>query len=107
MTAKVGTLDHGPWIAPAGTDQALTIDDTAGGVSLSAFPAGTDLVLLTLGTAEVRYTIDGSAPTTTNGHLLSAYDERVWHVNMASVAKFIRTGATSGVLHASPLKIIE
>lgn len=106
MTEALRTRTVGAWLAPNGTDQVLTVDDTAGGVQLSAFPAGTQQVLITLGTAEIRYTIDGSAPTTTNGHLLSAYDERVWHVDMAVAAKFIRTGATSGVLHASPLKLI-
>jgi len=101
-------LNGGPGLVPNGTgnDQALTVADTAGGVSFAAFPADTTHVLITNDTAEIRYTIDGSAPTTTNGHILAIAEERVWHVLMAAAMKAIRTGGTSGYLHASPLKAV-
>lgn len=90
----------------SGTDQAKTVDATAGGVQLAAFPDNTTHVLISLETAEIRYTLDGSAPTATNGHILAAGEERVWPAAMASAAKFIRTGAVSGVLSVSHLKAV-
>jgi len=106
VTVDNAPMNGGPGLIPNGTDQALTADATAGGVSFAAFPANTTHVLLTSETAECRYTIDGSAPTTTNGHILASGEERVWHVTMASAAKFIRTGGTSAVISASPLRIV-
>ena len=87
-------------------DQRLTVDDTADGVQFTAW----DLlhvthVLITAETAECRYTLDNSAPTTTNGHVLAAAAEKTWSVALANAAKFIRTTGTSAVLHASPLRI--
>ena len=97
--------DKGPHLISAGTDQRLTVDGTTGGVQFTAFPDGTQQVLITSETAECRYTLDGSAPTSSNGHVLASGEERVWHATMAQAAKFIRTGSTSAVLHASPLKV--
>jgi hypothetical protein len=99
------TESLGAALVSAGDDQRLTVDGTTGGVQFSAFPDGTKQVLITSETAEIRYTLDGSAPTTTNGHVLASAEERVWNVKMAQNAKFIRTGSTSGVLHASPLTV--
>lgn len=96
-------LGYGNYII-AGTDQGLTIDNTAGGVQFAAFPDGTTHVLITWDTAEVRCTLDDSAPTTTNGHSIPADSADIWPVNMAEAAKFIRTGASSGYAHATPLR---
>jgi len=59
--------------------EALTIDDTAGGVPLTVakyFTAATskivaDYAVFAVETAQVRFTVDGTAPTTTVGVLLN------------------------------------
>ena len=96
-----------PNLEPNGTeaDQRLTVDATAGGVQFAAFHTKTSHILLTLEDAEIRYTLDDSAPTTTNGHVLASGQERVWPVELAAAAKFICTGAVSGVIHASQLRV--
>ena len=92
-------------LTPNGTkaDQRLTVDDTVGGVQFSAFDAATTHVFWTLETAQVRVTFDGSAPTTTNGHILNAGDSGVWNATLAAAAKFIRTGSTA-TIHASQMR---
>jgi len=85
-------------------DQALTVDATAGGVQFSAFHADTTHVEFDIQTADVRVTFDDSAPTSTNGHLLPVGYQDTWSKAKASAAKFIRTGATSAVVHASQFK---
>lgn len=88
----------------AQADQRLTVDDTAGGVQFAAFHADTTQVFWTCEAAQCRVTFDGSAPTSTNGHIIEVGDSGLWSVAMATAAKFIRTGATSAVIHASQLK---
>jgi hypothetical protein len=99
-------------LKPSGTvaDRAVTVDNTAGGVRMvattSALAATTTHVFWTLETADARFTIDGSAPTTTNGHLVDAstgVKSGIWNRSMAEAAKWIRTGATSAVLSISEL----
>jgi hypothetical protein len=93
----------GAGLAPNGVDQRLTV--SSGVVVFSGFPTGTTQVLLTTETAECRYTLDGTAPTATDGHILAASEERVWSVSMVTAAKFIRTTTTNAIIHASPLKV--
>lgn len=83
-------------------DQALTVDSTAGGVQLTV-PAGCQYVMWQVQTAPIRCTIDGSAPTTTNGYQLAVGKDDVWSAAMAKAAKFIRETGTSGILFASYL----
>jgi hypothetical protein len=85
------------------TDQRLTVDATAGGVQFTAWGLKVTHILWTLETANVRFTLDASAPTSSNGHVLLANDTGIWPLTWAYAAKFIRTDGTSGVLHASPL----
>jgi len=87
------------------SDQALTVDATAGGVQFAAFHADTTHVFWTSETAECRVTFDNSAPTTTNGHAVPAGSNGTWTKALAAAAKFIRTGATSAVISASQLKV--
>jgi len=93
-------------MAPNATqaDQCLTVDAAAGGVQFSAFHADTLYVFWTCETAQVRVTFDASAPTTTNGHVVNVGDSGVWSKALATAAKWIRTGDTSAVIHASQLK---
>jgi len=103
VTQMTGNLTD---LEPNGTqaDQRLTVDATAGGVQFSAFHADTTQVFWTCEDAQCRVTLDGSAPTTSNGHIINAGDSGVWSKALATAAKFIRTGSTSAVLHASQLK---
>lgn len=87
-------------------DQALTIDDTAGGVALASAttdPDGRMQAVYCFGvleTAQVRMLDNGDAPTTTVGTLVdvSATVELFRH-NYIVAARFIRTGSTSGAIH--------
>lgn len=85
-------------------DQALTVDATVGGVQFSAFHADTTHVRIQIQTADVRVTFDSSAPTSTNGELLSVGYTDIWRKETAAAAKFIRTGATSATAFASQFK---
>lgn len=95
----------GSELAPNGTqaDQRLTVDNTVGGVQFSSLHASTLYVFWTSEDAECRVTFDGSAPTTTNGHVIPAGSSGIWSATLAAAAKFIRTGSTSAVIHASQL----
>ncbi|MFA6046262.1 MAG: hypothetical protein WC718_14860 [Phycisphaerales bacterium] len=84
-------------------DQALTVDSTSGGVQLTAYGEIVTHVFWTCEAAQCRFTLDGSAPTTTNGHPLEAGDVGVWPASWLRTAKFIRTGSTSAILQVSPL----
>jgi len=88
----------------AQADQALTVDATAGGVQFSAFHADTTQVFWSSESAQCRVTFDGSAPTTTNGHLIEDGSSGIWSKALATAAKFIRTGAVSVTISASQLK---
>ena len=60
----------------------LTVDNTSGGVALDSTKVKNNTnrlkeaqrVILTLETNDIRYTTDGTAPTTSLGHLMSAGD---------------------------------
>ena len=88
------------------TYEALTVDNTAGGVAITTTilrPSGGPQMNYCEGrleTASVRFTDDGSAPTTTAGTLLEVGDIWVSYNHAKSrQARFIRTGGTSGTLH--------
>tara|TARA_R110002072_G_scaffold220939_1_gene378180 strand:- start:841 stop:1155 length:315 start_codon:yes stop_codon:yes gene_type:complete len=87
-----------PKPTPGATDQALSVDATAGGVQFSAFNSLTKYVVLDVQGADVRVTYDDSAPTTTNGHILYAGRSYTWSKQAAVAAKFIRdTSVTAGI----------
>lgn len=86
-------------IAP---DEALAVDDTAGGVQFAALHANTRYVMIDVQIANVRVTFDGSAPTTTNGHILVASQGLlVLSAKAAAAAKFIEDTTTDAVVHMS------
>ena len=91
-------------VAATAPDEALTVDATAGGVQLAALHADTTHVFWSNETAPCRVTFDGSAPTSTNGHLVNIGDSGIWAKATAAAAKFIRTGAVSAVVSASQMK---
>ena len=103
MNSKITNL----YPIPNGTsaiaaDQALAVDDTAGGVQFSALHANTRYVMIDVQIANVRVTFDGSAPTATNGHILVASKGLlVLSASAARKAKFIEDTATDAVVHMS------
>lgn len=85
--------------------EQITVDNTAGGVAMTTTkitPVGqpqAQYASCRLETAEIRYTLDGTAPTTTVGTLLEIGDTLpiAGHDRLFKF-RAIRTGATSGVL---------
>ena len=83
--------------------EALTIDNTVGGIACTAAEyAGCAHAFMTLETAQIRFTVDGTAPTTSVGHLLNP-GEVLKLDSLADITAFraIRTGATSGSLRCT------
>lgn len=90
-------------VTPLSAEQMLTVDDTAGGVQLDSdlFPDETEKVQIQCQDADVRMTLDDSAPVAgTHGEKLFAGDRVLMSLQDAKAAKFIRIGSTSGVIHA-------
>jgi|GEM_PF-2926555 len=78
--------------------QRLTVDATVGGVSLTV-PSGAIAASLRLETAQIRFTLDGSAPQSGSGRLMEVGETLDLESNEELDAlKAIRTGGTSGVL---------
>lgn len=89
---------------PGVDDQRLTVDATVGGVQFAtAFNDKTVRVMFDVQDYDVFCTVDGSAPTTTNGHKLYAGRPYTWQKEMAAAAKFIRATANSATIHLSEL----
>lgn len=83
--------------------EAVTVDDTAGGVALTSAEYGTCLLAyISVETAPIRFTIDGTAPTTSVGHLVTPGNDIVLTSN-EDIAAFraIRTGAVSAVIQCT------
>ena len=99
--ANSRTTNLYPVPTPGATDQTLAVDDTAGGKQFSAFNSLTRYVVLDVQVADVRVTYDGSAPTSTNGHILFAGRSYTWAKRTAEAAKFIEDTTTDAVIHAS------
>jgi len=98
------TASFYPYPTPGATDQGLTVSNAAGGVQFgTAFNAYTNQVMFDVQNADVMCTIDGSAPTTTNGHRLTSGSRYTWSKEMATAAKFIRQATTDAYIHASEL----
>jgi len=81
-------------------DQTLAVADSAVQFG-TAFNSLTRYIVLDVQLADVRVTYDGSAPTTTNGHILFAGRSYTWSKQAAVAAKFIRDGSVSASIHAS------
>lgn len=83
----------------ASSRQALTIDNTAGGLSLTV-PSAAVCAALRLETAQIRFTLDGTTPDTSTAGTLLEVGEMLALESRAELSAFkaIRTGSTSGVL---------
>jgi hypothetical protein len=87
---------------PGATDERLAVATGAVSLASSSWNANTRAIMLDVQTANVMMTIDGSAPTSTNGHDLIAGEKYTLHRETAKAARFIqKTGAA--VVHASEL----
>ena len=82
------------------SDQTLAVADAAVQFG-TAFNSLTRYIVLDVQLADVRVTYDGSAPTSTNGHILFAGRSYTWSKQAAVAAKFIRDGSVSASIHAS------
>jgi hypothetical protein len=92
--------------------ESKTVDATAGGVSLTSGTYSTRrYALITVETAPVRFTVDGTAPVAaTTGHLVNPGDIIKLDSNEDITAfRAIRETSTSGVLKVtySELKLTE
>lgn len=88
------------------TFEQLTVANTAVGITATVLkPDGQNQISkcnLRLETAQIRYRWDGTAPTAAVGTVLEVGDVLVLEgYDVASSIRFIRTGATSGVLDVS------
>ena len=84
-------------------DQRLAVADTAVGFA-TTFNIITDFVMFDIQGADVMCTIDGSAPTASNGHRLYNGTSYTWSKAQAQAAKFIRQASTNAAIHASELQ---
>ena len=88
------------------TTERITVDATVGGVRLtianivSTPPA--QAATLTVETAQIRWTKDGTAPTSTTGHIANV-GSVIYLDNANDLFNWrgIRTGASSGVVQAT------
>lgn len=85
--------------------EAITVSSTAVGMSSATYnPAGTaaQACILTLADAQVRWSVDGVAPTSTVGHVFDVGATLTLR-READFQRFkaIRTGSTDGVLTVS------
>lgn len=86
--------------------QSLTVDATAGGVQFAGYTNAQCLTVeVDLQTAAVWVTFDGSTPSSSNGHSINPGQCFTWSCDRFNGAKFIRQGATSGFMFASPSQI--
>lgn len=83
--------------------EQLTVDATVGGIALTGATYGTARYAeITVDTADIRFTVDGTAPTATLGHLVGPRDIIRLESNEDIVAfRAIRTGSTSAKINAS------
>lgn len=84
--------------------ESITIDDAAGGVGLTP-PDAALFAYCSLETAQIRVTVDGTAASSTVGHIREVGDV-FWLENKEELRLFrgSRTGGTSGVLKVTYYK---
>jgi len=81
--------------------ETVTVADSSIGLTAATFDQQR-FALITLETAPVRFRLDGSAPTSTVGHLLEVGDILELDSNEQLVAvRFIRTTGVSGSISVS------
>jgi hypothetical protein len=88
---------------PNGTaaSQNLTVADTAVQFDSTNFDYKTNAFFVTVNTAGVIVTFDGSTPTASNGHVLPADWYAFWSKDAVLSAKLLRSTGTSAVVTIS------
>lgn len=91
------------------TFDQITIDNTSGGKSITSANINASpkpkKVIITIETAQIRYTIDGTAPTSSVGHLCNPFDVIVLEgYSQIQNFKAIRAGGTSATISISYLR---
>lgn len=86
-----------------GAFETITVADTSIGITSSlltpAYSQQPNYAICTLATAEIRFRVDGTAPTSAVGHILSIGTPLYLNSQEELYGfKAIRTGGTSGVL---------
>lgn len=94
------TVGQTTGVSAAVAGQRLSITTTAT-VQFSAFNYATELIVLDVQTANTYCTFDGTTPTSTNGHILTAGNAYTWSKAAAIAAKFVAVSATTSVIYAS------
>lgn len=86
--------------------QAGLMQEIAVAATPVQFTAFTDprtyYVLVEAKSNSVYYTIDGSTPTATNGHVLASGAREIWSKHQANAAKFLQNSGAARVV-GSPL----
>lgn len=81
-------------------DEQITVADTAIGCSAAQLNKHPDRIVCRVETAQIRFRIAGTAPTSSVGTQLEAGDELTIDGNLnIERARFIRTGSTSATLN--------
>jgi len=89
---------------PNGTkaDQLLSVAGSAVQLVTTTWDITTYYIVLDVQGADIRCTFDGSAPTSSNGHVLKKDTSYTWSTQTARAAKFISAdGATQAYIMAS------
>lgn len=90
-------------LVPSGTRSRRRVVNNVVRQFINIYP-GTEYVFWSLENANVRITFDGQAPVPgTFGHLIVAGSTGVWHIDMASAARFIAEGAANAAFHVTPM----
>lgn len=93
--------------SPTGeADERLAVSTAAVSLTAAWTESKTKYVLIDVQGDDVMVTFDGSAPTSTNGHLFKkSTPPFLWHKNTARLAKFIRSASTDASIQATPFTV--
>ena len=98
---RVANLDVA--LAPT-PNVAMQQKDVDGETQLDALNAQTCAVKITVATAAIRVTFDGTTPVGgTTGHYYAANTSDIWSKQMAAAAKMIKDGGSAGAVSATEL----
>src|ERR1041385_345081 len=83
--------------------EALTIDNTVGGIALTSGTYGTARYAeISVDSADIRFTVDGTPPTSTTGHLVAPRDIIRLDSHEDIVAfRAIRAGSTNATIQVT------
>lgn len=98
---RVANLEPALAPTPGVSMQQVAVDTE---VQLAALNSATVAVKVTVATAAIRVTFDGTTPVGgTTGHYYAANANDVWSKQMATAAKMIKDGGSAGAVSATEL----